>query len=405
MAEDYIRRTVKAPPELSDAVGKTMDGEVVELLLYACEKIDASDLHLSFGEPPVFRISGRMYRVEGYKDLDHEDCVGATSHLLGEDMPTNRYWQQFHETGGADIAAVIDTGSRFRVSVYQQKGHPAIALRLIPDRLLTFEQLGLPAEQVKELLHRPRGIVLLTGPTGCGKTTTIAAMIDYINRERDTHIITIEDPIEYFHLGKRSLLNQREVGVDVSSFSESVRRNMRSDPDVMLVGEMRDLETMRACLQAAETGHLVLSTLHTVSAPKTVDRLVTGFPSSEQEEIRAMTSTSLLAVFSQELIPRKSGKGRIAAFEIMVGEPGGSPAIGNLIRERKSSQMRSTIQSSKHLGMQLLESNLSALVKNDMISFEEAYNRANQKSDLLSFLDDYPIPEEYRAAAETADNS
>jgi twitching motility protein PilT len=173
----------------------------------------------------------------------------------------------------------------------------------------------------------------------------------------------------------------------------------------MLVGEMRDLETMRACLQAAETGHLVLSTLHTVSAPKTVDRLVTGFPSSEQEEIRAMTSTSLLAVFSEELIPRKSGRGRIAAYEIMVGEPGGSPAIGNLIRERKSSQMRSTIQSSKHLGMQLLESNLSQMVKDDLISFEEAYNRANQKTDLLNFLDDYPIPEEYAAAAERADTS
>jgi twitching motility protein PilT len=405
MPEDYVRRTVKAPPELSAAAGRTMDGEVVEALLYACEKLDASDLHLSFNEPPVFRIHGKMYRVEGYKNLAQEDCIGATAHLLGEDMPTNRYWQQFHETGGADIAAAIDTGARFRVSVFQQKGHPAIALRLIPDRILSFEQLGLPAEQVKELLHRPRGIILLTGPTGCGKTTTIAAMIDYINRERDTHIITIEDPIEYYHHGKRSLLNQREVGVDVSSFAESVRRNMRSDPDVMLVGEMRDLETMRACLQAAETGHLVLSTLHTVSAPKTVDRLVTGFPSNEQEEIRAMTSTSLLAVFSQELIPRKSGKGRIAAFEIMVGEPGGSPAIGNLIRERKSSQMRSTIQSSKHLGMQLLESNLSSMVKDDLISFEEAYNRANQKSDLLSFLEGYPIPDEYRAAAERADNS
>jgi twitching motility protein PilT len=178
---------------------------------------------------------------------------------------------------------------------------------------------------------------------------------------------------------------------------------MRSDPDVMLVGEMRDLETMRACLQAAETGHLVLSTLHTVSAPKTVDRLVTGFPSIEQEEIRSMTSTSLLAVFSEELIPKKDGRGRVAAYEIMVGEPGGSAAIGNLIRERKTSQMRSTIQSSRHLGMQLLEWNLARLVKSDIISFEEGYNRANQKSDFLQFLDDYPIPEEYRRAAEIAD--
>ncbi|NLO04898.1 MAG: PilT/PilU family type 4a pilus ATPase [candidate division WS1 bacterium] len=405
MGDDFVRRTVKAPPDLSNAAGRTMDAEVVELLLHACEQLGASDLHLSFNEPPIFRLHGKMYRVEGYKTLDEHDCIGATSVLLGEDDPTNRYWQQFHETGGADIAAAIDTGARFRVSVFQQKGHPAIALRMIPNEILTFEQLGLPVEQVKELLHRPRGIILLTGPTGCGKTTTIASMVDYINRERDTHIITIEDPIEYYHHGKRSLLNQREVGVDVSSFAESVRRNMRSDPDVMLVGEMRDLETMRACLQAAETGHLVLSTLHTVSAPKTVDRLVTGFPSSEQEEIRAMTSTSLLAVFSEELIPRKSGKGRVAAYEIMIGEPGGSPAIGNLIRERKSSQMRSTIQSSRHLGMQLLESNLAKLVREDIVAFEEAYNRANQKTDLLQFLEGYPIPEEYLASAERADNS
>jgi twitching motility protein PilT len=405
MAEDFVRRTVKAPPELSAAAGRTMDGEVVELLERACAELDASDLHISFGEPPIFRISGKMYRVEGYKELDHEDCVGATSHLLGEDEPTNRYWQQYHETGGADIAAEIPSGERFRVSVFQQKGHPAIALRMIPNEILTFDQLGLPVDAVKEMLHKPRGIILLTGPTGCGKTTTIASMVDYINRERDTHIISIEDPIEYYHEGKRSLVNQREVGVDVSSFSESVTRNMRSDPDVMLVGEMRDLETMRSCLQAAETGHLVLSTLHTVSAPKTVDRLVTAFPSAEQEEIRAMTSTSLLAVFSEELIPRKDTRGRIAAYEIMVGEPGGSAAIGNLIRERKTSQMRSSIQSGRHLGMQLLEMHLARLVKDELIEFEEAYNRANQKGDLLQFLDDYPIPEEYVAAAEQADVS
>ncbi len=403
MGDDYIRRTMKAPAELQAAAGRTLDGDVLQMLMQACAQLDASDLHITTGEPPIFRLHGRLYRVEGYKELTREDALSAVTYLIGEDEPTNRYWQQFHETGGADIAASLDDGSRFRVSVFQQKGDPAIALRLIPSEILTFEQLGLPVREVQEMLHKPRGIILLTGPTGCGKTTTIASMIDYINRERDTHIITIEDPIEYYHEGKRSILNQREVGVDVSSFAESVRRNMRSDPDVMLVGEMRDLETMRACLQAAETGHLVLSTLHTVSAPKTVDRLVTAFPSAEQEEIRAMTSTSLLAVFSEELIPRKDGKGRIAAYEIMVGEPGGSPAIGNLIRERKTSQMRSTIQSSKHLGMQLLENALARLVKDDLISFEEAYNRANQKTDLLNFLDDYPIPEEYRRAAEVAD--
>jgi len=405
-AEDLKKfhvKKVKAPPEVAAAAGQTFSEEVAVALMEACVQLSASDLHLTTKEPPVFRRHGKMYRVDGYKELNHDDMMAAANFFIGHDDPGNRYWQRMHESGGADIAYALGDTARFRVSVFMQKGSPAIALRMIPTDVLTFEQLGLPVRQVQEMLHRPRGIILLTGPTGCGKTTTIASMIDYINRERDTHIITIEDPIEYYHVGKRSILNQREVGVDVSSFAESVTRNMRSDPDVMLVGEMRDLETMRACLQAAETGHLVLSTLHTVSAPKTVDRLVTGFPSSEQEEIRAMTSTSLMAVFSEELIPKKDGKGRIAAYEIMVGEAGGSAAIGNLIRERKSSQMRSTIQSSKHLGMQLLETNLARLVRDDLIAFEEAYNRANQKSDLLQFLEGYPIPEEYLAAAEIAD--
>lgn len=401
--QSYQVKKVKAPPEVAAAAGRRLDGEVLDALMEACVTLGASDLHLTRPEPPVFRRHGKMYRLDGYKRLDHDDMMAAVNFFIGEDTPSNRYWQRFHESGGCDIAYALGEKARFRVSVFQQKGTPAIALRMIPTELLTFEQLGLPVRQVQEMLHRPRGIILLTGPTGCGKTTTIAAMIDYINRERDTHIITIEDPIEYYHEGKRSLVNQREVGVDVSSFAEAVVRNMRSDPDVMLVGEMRDLETMRACLQAAETGHLVLSTLHTVSAPKTVDRLVTGFPTAEQEEIRAMTSTSLLAVFSEELIPRKDGKGRVAAYEIMVGEPGGSPAIGNLIRERKTSQMRGAIQSGRALGMQLLESNLAALVKADLIEFEEAYNRANQKSDLLTFLEDYPIPEEYLEAAKQAD--
>ncbi len=401
MAEqDYHSNKVKAPPEIVEAAGRRFDDKVMLALMEACIKLDASDLHLTNGEPPVFRRHGRMYRVDGYKTLDHDDMVAATIFFIGEDDLANRYWQRFHESGGADIAYAMEDGAaRFRVSIFQQKGTPAIALRMIPVEMLTFEQLGLPVQQVQELLNRPRGIVLLTGPTGCGKTTTIASMIDYINRERDTHIITIEDPIEYYHHGKRSRLNQREVGADVSSFSEAVVRNMRSDPDVILVGEMRDLETMRACLQAAETGHLVLSTLHTVSAPKTVDRLVTGFPANEQEEIRAMTSTSLLAVFSEELIPRKDGKGRIAAYEIMIGEPGGSPAVGNLIRERKTSQMRGAIQSGRALGMQLLEANLAQMIKDDLIEFEEGYNRSNQKSDLLTFLDDYDIPEGYLAAA------
>ena len=396
MAEAY-RKTVKAPSEVANKAGQPLDEEVMGALLEGCVKIDASDLHLTVGEHPIYRRHGHLVELEGYHEMTHDDMLVSTAFFLGEETADNPYWRRFHETGGADIAYELGTEARFRVSAFQQRHHPALALRLIPYDLLTFEQLGLAADNVEELLHRPRGLILLTGPTGCGKTTTIAAMIDYINRERECHIITIEDPIEYYHEGKKSIMNQREVGVDVDSFAEAVTRNMRSDPDVMLVGEMRDLDTMRACLQAAETGHLVLSTLHTVSAPKTVDRLVTAFPAIEQEEIRAMTSTSLAAIYSQELIPRIDIDGRIAAFEIMIGEPGGSPAIGNLIRERKTSLMRSTIMSSgQALGMQLLEAHLARLVGEGKIAFEEGYNRSNEKTDFLNFVDDSLIPDTYQ---------
>ncbi len=400
MAEQ-LRRTVQAPEAVAKKVGEPLDGEVMEALLDGCVKINASDLHMTMNEPPIYRRHGHLYAVEGYRKLDMDDMVAAVTFFLGEDIPDNIYWSRYHEKGGADIGYAFGDQARFRISVFSQKQAPALALRLIPYEILTFEQLGLPSEQVKELCHRQRGVVLLTGPTGCGKTTTIASMIDYINRERDVHIITIEDPIEYYHESKQSIVNQREVGVDVPSFAEAVIRNMRSDPDVMLVGEMRDLETMRACLQAAETGHLVFSTLHTVSAPKTIDRLVTAFPSAEQEEIRAMTSTSLAAVFSEELIPRIDKDGRVAAYEIMVGEAGGSPAIGNLIRERKTSMMRSVIQSSgQSLGMQLLEANLAKLVNEQIISFDQGYNRSNEKQDFLNFVDDARVPDSYRHALE-----
>ncbi len=397
MANKWGRLTVKAPDVLINKAGQVMDSEVIEALMDGCVKMDASDLHLTVGQPPVYRRHGRLVELEGYKVLEHDDLVEAVKFYIGEETSSSRYWQRIEERGGCDAAYAFGDKARFRVSVYQQKGHFALALRLIPYKILSFEELGLPVEGVKELLHKPRGVILLTGPTGSGKTTTIASMINYINENRDCHIITIEEPIEYYHESKRSIVNQREVGVDVVDFAEGVTRNMRSDPDVMLVGEMRDLETMRACLQAAETGHLVFSTLHTVSAPKTIDRLVTAFPAIEQEEIRAMTSTSLAAVFSQELIPRIDVDGRIAAYEIMIGEAGGSPAIGNLIRERKTSQMRTTIQSSAGMGMQLLEAHLARLVNEKKISFEEGYNRANEKNDFLNFVDKSLMPADFDA--------
>ena len=398
MAEQF-RKTVQAPEVVANKVGERLDDEVMEALLDGCVKINASDLHLGNNEPPIYRRHGRLYELEGYRKLDIDDMVAAVSFFIGEDSGDNIYWSRYHERGGSDIGYAHGDQARFRVSVFRQKQAPALALRLIPHEILTFEQLGLPPEQIRELCHRQRGMILLTGPTGCGKTTTIASMIDYINRERDVHIITIEEPIEYYHEGKQSILNQREVGVDVSTFAEAVTRNMRSDPDVMLVGEMRDLETMRACLQAAETGHLVFSTLHTVSAPKTIDRLVTAFPTAEQEEIRAMTSTSLAAVFSEELIPRIDTAGGGGAGPIRIGHPGGAPAIGNLIRERKTSMMRSVIQSSgKSLGMQLLESNLAQLVNDQKISFDDGYNRSNEKMDFLNFVDDARVPDSYQHA-------
>ena len=397
--ETTKREKIGGPPQLAEMAGKTLDPEVMEALLDGSVKLDASDIHLTVGQHPIYRIHGRMRELVGYREVTHEDMIEGVKFFIGDDL-SNVYWTRYEEHGGADIAYEFGRAARFRVSVFRQRRHPALALRRIPYELLTLDELGLPGDQLEDLLHRPRGIILLTGPTGCGKSTTIASMVNFINENRDCHIITIEDPIEYFHESKKSLVNQREVGPDVSSFKEAVARNMRSDPDVMVIGEMRDLETMRSCLQAAETGHLVFSTLHTVSAPKTVDRLTTAFPANEQEEIRAMTSTSLAAVFSQELIPRIDTHGRIAAYEIMLGEPAGSPAIGNLIRERKTSQMRTVIQSSGKLGMQLLEHHLARLLKEGIISFEEAFNRSNEKGDFIKFAGIENVPEEYQRVLE-----
>ncbi|RMD61225.1 MAG: PilT/PilU family type 4a pilus ATPase, partial [Planctomycetota bacterium] len=267
--------------------------------------------------------------------------------------------------------------ARFRVSVFRQKGDIAIALRLIPNKLLTFEQIGLPA-MAKELVRRPRGLFLVTGPTGCGKTTTLASMVNYINENFDRHIVTIEDPIEYYHPHKKSIVNQRQVHVDVPSFADALRRALRQDPDVIMVGEMRDLETIEAAIRAAETGHLVFGTLHTTGAAKTIDRIVDAFPVAQQNQVRVQISTTLLAVLSQQLLSRIDTKGMVAAYEFLVI----TPAISNFIRDAKTFRIDSAIQTGKKFGMQLLDDHLWQLYSKGIISAEDMVDKAKNPETL-----------------------
>ncbi|MBR5737166.1 MAG: type IV pilus twitching motility protein PilT, partial [Verrucomicrobia bacterium] len=305
----------------------------------------ASDLHLRVGIPPVIRVHGRLNRVDG-PPLSPEDTEELSRSITSED-----HIQAVREQGGADFGFAFGEMARFRVSVFKERGNFAMVLRQIPNKLLTMEQIGLPAS-VRELLYKPRGLVLVTGPTGSGKSTTLASMIDVINIERDeAHIITVEDPIEYYHHHKQAVVTQREVHVDVPSFAEALRRALRQDPDIILVGELRDLETMEAAIAAAETGHLVFGTLHTTGAAKTIDRIVNAFPVTQQEQIRIQLSTVLQAVISQLLIPRCDKPGRVAVFEIMVN----TPSIGALIRDNKTFRIGSDIQTGAKYGMVALD--------------------------------------------------
>jgi twitching motility protein PilT len=288
-----------------------------------------------------------------------------------------RNQQELQEEGGTDYGFAYEDLARFRVAVMKQKGNVCMVLRLIPNTILTFEQIGLPPIAAA-LCRRPRGMFLVTGPTGSGKTTTLATMVDYINQNLDRHIITIEEPIEYYHNHKKSLINQREVGIDVPSFSEALRRALRQDPDVILVGELRDLETIEAAVRAAETGHLVFSTLHTVSASGTISRIIDVFPPNQQEQIRVQLSANLIAVLSQALCPLAIGKGRVAAYEFMVV----TPAIANLIRENKVFRIDSSIQTGKKLGMQLLDEHLWILYDTGKISLEEMLDKARSPGGL-----------------------
>jgi len=284
-----------------------------------------------------------------------------------------RNQQELQEEGGTDFGFAFGDQARFRVSIFKQKGNVTLVLRLIPTKIMSFEQIGLP-KICTALCRRPRGMFLVTGPTGCGKTTTLACMVNYINENFDRHIITVEEPIEYYHAHKKSIINQREVGVDVPSFSEALRRILRMDPDVILVGELRDLETIESAVRAAETGHLVFSTVHTTSAAGTVTRMIDVFPVNQQEQIRIQLSSNLIAVLSQALCPLATGKGRIAAYEFMVV----TPAIANLIRENKTYRIDSSIQTGKKLGMQLLDEHLWQLYDIGKINLEEMLDKSHQ---------------------------
>lgn len=330
----------------------------------------ASDLHLRVGIPPVIRVHGRLNRVDG-PPLSPEDTEELSRSITSED-----HIQAVREQGGADFGFAFGEMARFRVSVFKERGNFAMVLRQIPNKLLTMEQIGLPAS-VRELLYKPRGLVLVTGPTGSGKSTTLASMIDVINIERDeAHIITVEDPIEYYHHHKQAVVTQREVHVDVPSFAEALRRALRQDPDIILVGELRDLETMEAAIAAAETGHLVFGTLHTTGAAKTIDRIVNAFPVTQQEQIRIQLSTVLQAVISQLLIPRCDKPGRVAVFEIMVN----TPSIAALIRDNKTFRIGSDIQTGAKYGMVALDACLLEKYDQGLISQEEVITKAQDPS-------------------------
>ncbi|MGA2436622.1 MAG: type IV pilus twitching motility protein PilT [Bryobacteraceae bacterium] len=327
---------------------------------------DASDLHLRVGVSPTIRVHGILHRVEG-PALGPGDTEELMRSITSEDVI-----QQVRERGGADFGFAFGDMARFRTSVFKEKGNYGVVMRQIPSRLLTMEQIGIPPS-VKDLLYKPRGLILLTGPTGCGKTTTLASMINIINEERDeAHIITIEDPIEYYHKHKKALITQREIGVDVPNFAEALRRSLRQDPDVVMVGEMRDLETIDAAVTAAETGHLVFGTLHTTGAAKTVDRLVNAFPTNQQEQIRIQLSTVLQAVISQLLIPRIDRPGRVAVFEIMIN----TPSIAALIRDNKTFRLQSDIQTGAKWGMVTLDSFLIDKYLAGMIAREEVITKS-----------------------------
>jgi twitching motility protein PilT len=341
--------------------------DITELLAFSV-KNKASDLHLSAGLPPIIRVNGDVRRIN-LPAMEHKDV-----HAMVYDIMSDSQRKQYEDTRECDFSFEIPNLARFRVNAFVQNRGAAAVFRTIPSKVLTLEELNCP-RIFKDIADYPRGIVLVTGPTGSGKSTTLAAMINHVNENAYSHILTVEDPIEFVHQPKKCLINQREIGPHTLSFQNALRSALREDPDVILVGEMRDLETIRLALTGAETGHLVFATLHTSSAAKTIDRIVDVFPAAEKEMVRSMLSESLRAVISQTLLKTKDGQGRVAAYEILIG----TPAIRNLIRENKVAQMYSSLQTGQQFGMQTLDQCLLELVKRNIVSAPEARAKAANK--------------------------
>lgn len=335
----------------------------------------ASDIHFSVGRPVTYRIQGELV------SLDAKRLTPQETEALAREITTEEQRKQIEAAGGVDFGFSFKDQARIRASCFKERGNYAIALRPLPNRFFSFEEIGL-SEKVIELLKRPRGLVLVTGPTGSGKTTTLATMLNYINENFPKHIITIEDPIEFIHPHQKALITQREVGLDVSDFSEAVVRGLRQDPDVILIGEMRDLATMEAAIRAAETGHLVFATLHTTGAARTVDRIIDVFPTEQQAQVRIQLASILVAVISQALLPKRDGRGRLAAFEIMIA----TPAIRNLIREGKTYQIVSEIQTGARFGMKLLDDHLRELYEHNLITYDALIQAAYEPKELSDKL-------------------
>ncbi len=346
-------------------------------LLGAMAEYNASDLHITAGAPPTLRVHGHLMPLD-YPPLSPEQTKALAYSLISSEQR-----ERFEANRELDFSYGITGLSRYRVNVYQQRGAVGVALRSIPHNPKSFEELGLPIDICTTLIQKHKGLVLITGPTGHGKTTTMASMIDRINRQRDVHIITVEDPVEYLFHHEKALVNQREVGNDTNSFPAALKYVLRQDPDVVLIGEMRDLETIQAALTIAETGHLTFATLHTNSCAQSIDRIIDVFPPHQQSQVRAQLALVVEAVFNQLLIPRKDGKGRVLAVELLVA----TPAIRNLIREEKVHQIYSALQAGQKFGMRTMNQSLAELVLRGLISRQEAMDRATLPEELDRLID------------------